>query len=195
MKYALESRLPPVATFRRDRTEAARDRMMSPRVAALPLVAQTPWVDVRRNTRNYRPRAEFAENAIGVPSIADAVAMLAKNPALHVAETDVPVRGGRGSVALTYRGNRVVTMDVASDTGGLVVLHDSFADGWEATVDGRVMTVIPVNVLSRGVIVGPGRHRIEMTYMPASLTAAAAIAAAMLLAVVFALRRLQFPQV
>lgn len=74
-------------------------------------------------------------------------------------------------------------MNVRSATGGLVVLHDSFADGWNASVDGKPPEILAVNILSRGVVVPPGAHRIEMTYTPSTLLAAQGISAATLLAV------------
>ena len=40
--------------------------------------------------------------------------------------------------------------------------------GWKATVDGRPATIERVDYLLRGVVVPPGRHRVEFRYQPAS---------------------------
>ncbi len=196
VKYILESRLAYTGTFRLDLRERSRDTRLSPLLGDLPVVASTPWVEIRRNTRWLRPRAHFAENIVGVPSLRDAVAVLAHDRDLPrraaVVETGQPMATavmGTGTVALSYPTERRVVMDVRSDRGGLVVLHDSFADGWSARVDGKPAEVLPVNVLSRGVIVPPGAHRVEMRYMPAVFIAAVAISAATLLGMALLLLR------
>jgi uncharacterized membrane protein YfhO len=66
------------------------------------------------------------------------------------------------------------------------VLHDAFARGWRAAVDNRDVPVLPVNILSRGVVVPPGRHRIELTYVPPGLIAGATISAIGLIVLVVA---------
>ena len=53
-----------------------------------------------------------------------------------------------------------------------------------ATIDGKTAEVFPVNMLSRGVIVPKGSHRIRMSYLPPGLVAGAATSAAMLLAMI-----------
>ena len=189
VKYFIQSRLAPVGSFRVDRDERSRDAALSPRLNDLPVVGRTNWVEVRRNTRGFAPRAHFAESVQRAASLGEALTMLSRDPRATVAETDDDVRGGTGRVAVSYSGDRAVRLDVNGTTGGLVVLHDSFAEGWEATVDGKDAAIVPVNVLSRGVMVGPGTHRIEMTYLPASFTASVAFAAVTLLAVFFAYNR------
>src|SRR5439155_14869921 len=49
--------------------------------------------------------------------------------------------------------------------------HDSYPPGWTATVDGRSASILPVNILSRGVIGVAGAHTIEMSYMPPAFIA------------------------
>ena len=48
------------------------------------------------------------------------------------------------------------------------MLADSWYPGWKATVDGRDAEVHRVDYLIRGVVVPPGRHRVELRYQPAS---------------------------
>jgi hypothetical protein len=71
-----------------------------------------------------------------------------------------------GSVTIReYRRNSVV-LDVQADRGGIVVLHDIFYPGWEASVDGERATILRTNLLFRGVEVGPGRHVVEFHFRP-----------------------------
>jgi hypothetical protein len=195
VKYILQSRLAYTGTFRLDPRERSRDTRLSPLLADLPVVARTPWVEVRQNTRWFRPRAHFAEAVVQVSSLEQAVGSLLRDGDLprhaEVVESEEPLTGaaGGGTVAVSYPSERSVAMNVRSDRGGLVVLHDSFADGWSATVDGKPAGIYPVNVLSRGVMVPPGGHRILMTYLPGTFLSAVGISAAALLTLLLVILR------
>lgn len=57
---------------------------------------------------------------------------------------------------------------------GMVVESENDAPGWSATVDGKLTPVYQAYTALRGVVVGPGRHTIEMRYRPLSVMAGAA---------------------
>ena len=59
--------------------------------------------------------------------------------------------------------NRLVA-EIEAPADGIVVVHEAFFPGWSARVDGAPAEIIPANAAFRGVLVGPGRHRIEMAY-------------------------------
>ncbi len=50
----------------------------------------------------------------------------------------------------------------------MLVVADSWSPGWKAFVDGHPAEVLPVWGVIRGVALGPGAHRVVMTYAPAS---------------------------
>jgi uncharacterized membrane protein YfhO len=52
---------------------------------------------------------------------------------------------------------------------GVVVLTDAYDPGWEATLDGRPVSLLRANLAFRGVAVPPGEHVIAMRYRPAAL--------------------------
>ncbi|HUP45723.1 MAG TPA: hypothetical protein VM779_09450 [Thermoanaerobaculia bacterium] len=171
VRYVLQSRLAPVGTFRTSIDERSRDTMLSPSVAQMAVVVRTPWIEVRRN-EEARPRAHFAGRVMAVPSSVAALELLRAQPGLaattSVVEMASPatVDAGRGDVTVSYPAESRVVLDVQSESGGLVVLHDSFAPGWTATIGGERREVFPVNLLSRGVVVPPGAHRVVMSYRP-----------------------------
>ena len=59
--------------------------------------------------------------------------------------------------------NRLVA-EVNAPAAGVVVIHEAYEPRWRARVDGEEAAIVPVNVGFRGLLVGPGRHRIEMEY-------------------------------
>ena len=81
-----------------------------------------------------------------------------------------------------YENDRVV-IRARADRPGLVVLADSWYPGWKATVDGEDADVERVDYAVRGVAVGPGSHRVELTYAPASFRAGWIVSLLALLAI------------
>ena len=68
---------------------------------------------------------------------------------------------------VVYEHNRVI-VDASSVDGGLLVLHDLYYPGWEATVDGAPATIVKADLLFRGVEIPAGRHRVEFVFRPLS---------------------------
>ena len=75
-------------------------------------------------------------------------------------------------------------VDVNSPTTGVLAITERFHEGWSAKVDGRVVPATKVASDFVGVPVEPGRHRVELTFAPASLRWGAALSAVGLLGLV-----------
>ena len=57
---------------------------------------------------------------------------------------------------------------------GMVVMSENNAPGWIALVDGQPPMIYDAYTTLRGVVLGAGRHTIEMRYRPVSVMAGAA---------------------
>lgn len=68
-----------------------------------------------------------------------------------------------------------VVIDAEAAAAGVLVLSDAFYPGWTATLDGQPAPIVPVDLALRGVPVGPGQHRIEMTYRDPALRVGGAL--------------------
>ncbi len=80
--------------------------------------------------------------------------------------TDLP--GGRllpGATArlATYEANRLA-IETEADTSSVLVVSEMNYPGWRATLDGRPAPIYAADYLLRGVLLPPGRHRVEMQY-------------------------------
>lgn len=54
--------------------------------------------------------------------------------------------------------------EIGADDRAFVVVADSHAPGWSATLDGAPVPITPVDLMVRGVAVPAGRHRLVMTH-------------------------------
>jgi len=59
-------------------------------------------------------------------------------------------------------------IDITAEKDGILVVSDTYDDGWVASVNGKAVPVIRVNYAFRGVRVPSGTSQIKMTYRPAS---------------------------
>lgn len=79
-----------------------------------------------------------------------------------------PAAGMQATATIVeYEPERVVVgAELAED--GLLVLSDSFAPGWQATVDGAPVPIYRANGVYRGVALSPGKHQVVFIYRPTS---------------------------
>lgn len=87
-----------------------------------------------------------------------------------------PVQANSDIDISAWHSTRVV-LEVNTDRPGVVVLNDLWYPGWQVSVDGARAPLLRMNVLFRGVEVGPGHHVVSFDFRPFSwenLQAAAA---------------------
>ena len=122
---------------------------------------------------------KFAENAN------EEIEMLGKLDLHTVAVADKKFKDAIGNVTVSddnatvkivdYKPNHL-TYDVNSDAGGVVVFSEVYYPGWEALIDGQKAEVARVNYLLRAVNVPAGKHKVELTFYPKSITVTETIA-------------------
>ncbi len=116
-------------------------------------------------------------------TLASTPAALRAAPVIEgVAGDGRPVAGGgkAGGVRFVTDGADTVSLsvDVHAQSGGYLVLLDSYYPGWVASVDGRKTAIHPANEAFRAVAVPPGRHTVVFRYRPTGLYVAGAVSAA-----------------
>ncbi len=138
-----------------------------------PLVARTGEAYIYENPRAL-PRVLFAGNA----RQADFASLIKTGdwPAFDPRETvllDRPVdvkdaslkSGTRSARIISYRNTEVI-VEAESDTGGFVVLNDSWDDWWRVEVDGKPVELERANVVFRAVATPPGKHTVRFVFRP-----------------------------
>ena len=80
------------------------------------------------------------------------------------ADTAEPVR-------LSEEGSDRLSIAARLDRPGLLVVNDSWFEGWRAEVDGEPTPILRVDGLVRGVWLGSGHHVVRMSYRPRGLVA------------------------
>jgi hypothetical protein len=153
--------------------------VVPPRTPAPPgteVVVQYPTGTTIAANRDYVPRVQLTGSA---SPVADGTAALREVRRRDVKELQrVPVVEGlgerpepaaaRGLVALDGEGAGWLEVRTSAPARGLLVVNDSYDEGWRATVDGGSVPVLPANVAFRAVAVPAGDHLIRLEYAPTS---------------------------
>lgn len=127
------------------------------------------------------PRAFVAHDYYVGPNATEAmksgVVPLAQDVAVLEARPTFAPGGGPATAAQIrkYRPNQVVVSGDDS-TPGMLVLLDSFGEGWSATVNGKTVSIVPAYGAFRGVEVPAGRWEVTMRYEVPRLRAALVLA-------------------
>ncbi|HMJ63583.1 MAG TPA: YfhO family protein [Bryobacteraceae bacterium] len=143
---------------------------------------------------NVLPRAAIYHRAEFVPSGGGALAKLA-DPSLDIFESvvlnasalsaeqraqvaainrEAPARRVEAASIRSYQ-SQDVEIEASLDRSGILVLNDTAAPGWTATVDGHPAEWFDANYLFRGLLLPAGKHAIRFRYQPKSFRAGAAI--------------------
>ncbi|MBV9767230.1 MAG: YfhO family protein [Acidobacteriaceae bacterium] len=80
----------------------------------------------------------------------------------------------RAASIQSYR-SEAVTIEASSDQSGILVLNDSDYPGWTVEIDGHPSSWFTANYLFRGVLLTPGKHRVQFVYRPRSFRLGAGI--------------------
>lgn len=119
------------------------------------------------------------------------MAALGKLDTKHVAVADEKFRStlegtalDSGSVSLQQYAPNDLKYTVESAKGGLVVFSEIYYPGWTVTIDGKLAELGRVNYVLRALKVPAGKHEVQMTFRPASITTTNTIAYVALLLVV-----------
>jgi hypothetical protein len=83
---------------------------------------------------------------------------------------------------LTRYGRSMLSAEIDAPDTGVVVIHEAYYPGWRARLDGRPVPIVPANLMFRGIVVGPGHHRIDMEYPATQYCALAPVSVAGVLA-------------
>lgn len=75
------------------------------------------------------------------------------------------IEASNNVIMLTYK-NVEVALEAQTQKKSLLVLSDTFYDGWRAYIDKKETKIYPVNGNSRGIALPEGKHRILFLYKP-----------------------------
>jgi len=68
-----------------------------------------------------------------------------------------------------------ISFSINAPRRGVLITHETFMKGWQATVDGAPARLFQVNYMFRGLLLEPGKHRVEMVYRPVKVLAGIAV--------------------
>jgi hypothetical protein len=170
------------------RAVVAAEPLPATATAGLRPVARGDGLAVYENPRAL-PRVFLVPRAEVIPDRDARLARLADptfDPARTVLlEEAVEGEGGpegerewaREGAAIVRDSLHAVTIDVQAPSPRYLVMSDTHYPGWQATLDGRRVPLMRANHTFRAVAVPAGRHRVEMVFLPGSVTLGLALSA------------------
>ena len=90
----------------------------------------------------------------------------------------LPVSSAADAVVVTRYQPERIEIAVTAAADGLLVISDTYAQGWHASIDGKSAPVYPTNLALRGIPITQGTHSVVLTYTPPWLRAGLVISVA-----------------
>ena len=94
--------------------------------------------------------------------------MVEAPPSMVVSMAHTPGSGAAGSVSVTQYTPGHIVLNVDAARQSLLVIAESYYPGWRATVDNHPAAVLRANYISQGLVIIPGKHKVELRYEPGS---------------------------
>lgn len=131
-------------------------------------------------------RATLARVTDGEPDFAEIVQGTATTP------RDLPPDGRcegveRSPQQISAQSANTVAIATTSACAGILVLNNSWAPGWVATIDGQKAPLLRANYLARAVALPAGSHDVRLTYAPRSFFLGLALTGATIVGLIAAL--------
>ena len=127
------------------------------------------------------PRTRAGEGLSGVSTLIDPGFDFRREVLIPAGAPPGPA-AARGTSRIVSSAPDRMNLEVEAPDGGYLVILESYDPGWRATVDGREATMVPANVLFRGIRLHPGAHTVELLYRPPGLVAGLVLSALSVLA-------------
>ncbi len=93
--------------------------------------------------------------------------------------------GIAGNAIISNRSSLNVSILTESSVPAMLVLTDIWYPGWEASIDGRAVTIARANYSFRAVCLPPGKHTVEFNYRPVPFFFGCGLALAAIIVVLF----------
>jgi hypothetical protein len=122
--------------------------------------------------RTVQPRAFFVPRARGA-SDAEAESIMAAGAIdfrREILIDDTVISGpafdtaATSSVIFNEISEERLEIEVDASASGWLFISDTYYPGWQATLDGRPVKIYRADICGRAIAVGPGRHRIELSF-------------------------------
>ncbi|QGG95858.1 YfhO family protein [Actinomarinicola tropica] len=118
---------------------------------------------------SVRPRFSWATSAEVLPDAGERLAALSAGLDDQVVAVEVPVEGlsaGDAAIDVTTDDGDTIDVEVDAEAAGMLVVAESFEDGWSATLDGEAVALVRVDHALMGVVVPEGRHDLALRFEP-----------------------------
>jgi hypothetical protein len=127
------------------------------------------------------PAARAWMQQVTWPQVRAYMALVEAPPAAVAAIRHDPAGTSPGNVAVQAYTPGAIRLQTTATRPALLVVAETLAPGWRATLDGQPVPIWRANYLSQGVVVPAGAHTVELHYQPDSVLVGAGISGVALL--------------
>jgi hypothetical protein len=121
------------------------------------------------------PAARAWMQAVTWEQVRAYMALVEAPPAAVAAIQHDPAGTSPGTVDVQAYTPGAIRLQTTATRPALLVVAETLAPGWRATLDGQAVPIWRANYLSQGVVVPAGTHTVELHYLPDSVLIGAAI--------------------
>lgn len=114
------------------------------------------------------PKAYLTRN-VRVAKTTEDVNTLSFDSENSIVEETIPVASGSAAGTVTITKDTGDSLDIAiksNETTSLLVVNQSYDQGWKGSLNGKNSTIIPVNVRNIGIVLPPGDSVVTLQYRP-----------------------------
>jgi hypothetical protein len=101
------------------------------------------------------------------------------------AEAQTATNAAAGQVRVIEYAPKHIVLEAEGQTSSILASTDRYSESWKVLVDGKPEKLLRCNYLARGILLSPGKHRVELVFQP-PVTSLYVSLAAMLLGLVVA---------
>jgi hypothetical protein len=187
----LLNKLPEADALRMSSVMDAR-YIVSPRELPLPVVQRGADVTIYRNDAApgrawIVPQAQVVSDSVAAladPLFDPRQVVQISNPQSLIPNLQSPTSnralpvtsiGAKDAIQSLQDSSNAVTIHAESESGGFLVLADTFYPGWQATLDGTPVEILRANHAFRAIVFPPGEHTVVFRYEPLSFRVGGAI--------------------
>lgn len=96
--------------------------------------------------------------------IIDSIDFDAQKTVILENEIGETLKQGDYQIKIEKKGDEEIALEVTTNQRGILTLADNFYPEWKAAIDNKKAKIFPVNLVQKGIVIPPGKHKVYLYY-------------------------------